>query len=132
MKAKQKQLTANPSKPFTKKELEFLKGFSKKAWQSIRQTEKNRNQRLMAEIVDGRLVVSIGIDTLKFAAEHCDDNPRLKILDVDVLAKDVEYELEKERDETGQTALTKLFDEAVNNAFENGSVAFSEEAVPIV
>jgi hypothetical protein len=81
--------------------------------------------RLHAKIVGQRLIVSIGIDTLAFAAEECDGNPKVKILDPKTLAKDVISELQKD-DEVGASMLTDLFDKAVNLAMENGSIAFAE------
>lgn len=81
--------------------------------------------RLHAKIVRGRLIISIGIETLAFAAEECDGNPKVKIENAKQLAADVIRELESE-DEVGASKLTDLFDAAVYAALENGSVAFAD------
>ena len=81
--------------------------------------------RLHAKLVGNNLMISIGLKTLKFAAEECDGNPKVKIVDAKQLALDVIHELQKE-DEVGASMLTALFDEAVNAAMENGSTAFAE------
>jgi hypothetical protein len=86
---------------------------------------RSHSHRLHAKISGRRLVISIGLETLAFAAEECDGNPKVKILDAKQLAKDVIAELEKE-DEVGASKLTDLFDEAVNAALENGSIAFAD------
>lgn len=81
--------------------------------------------RLHAKVVGKRLIISIGAETLAFAAEECDGNPKVKIVDAKQLALDVISELERE-DEVGASKLTDLFDEAVNAAMENGSIAFAD------
>jgi hypothetical protein len=80
---------------------------------------------LHAKIVGRRLIISIGVETLAFAAEECDGNPKVKILDAKKLALDVIREIQKE-DEVGASKLTELFDNAVYAAMENGSVAFAD------
>lgn len=98
-----------------------LKTASEDRLEAARKSE----DRLHAKIVGNRLVVSIGIETLAFAAEESDGNPKVKILDAKQLALDVIAELEKD-DEVGASKLTDLFDEAVYAAMENGSVAFAD------
>lgn len=83
------------------------------------------SNRLHARIEGERIIISIGVETLAFAAEECDGNPKVKILDAKQLALDAIFELVKE-DEVGASKLTDLFDDAVNAAMENGSVAFAD------
>jgi hypothetical protein len=84
------------------------------------------DQPLHCRVEGQRLVISIGLKTLAFAAEHQDDNQKLKIEDEMALGKDVCHELTHE-DEIGQSLLTHLFDSATTNACENGSVAFDHD-----
>jgi hypothetical protein len=83
--------------------------------------------RLHARIDGKRLVISIGMETLAFAAEKCDGNPQVKILSDHQLALDVIHELEKEN-EIGMSRLSDLFDGAITAAWENGSTAFEDTA----
>ncbi len=84
-----------------------------------------KSNRLHSKIVGEKLIISIGIDTLAFAAEECEDNPKVKVLNAKQLAIEVIAELQKE-DEVGASMLTDLLDKAVMTAFENGSVAFAD------
>lgn len=86
---------------------------------------RKESSRLKAKIIGGNLVISIGIATLAFAAEECDGNPKVEILDAKQLATDVIAELESE-DEVGASMLTDIFDGAVTAAMENGSTAFAD------
>lgn len=90
----------------------------------------NRNDKLSVSISDGRLVISLGIETLVWALEHSGpleeynertgeyENP--KVTDVDAFAKDVMYSL-LEEEEDGSNAITRLLDSAMLNAIEQGS-----------
>lgn len=90
-----------------------------------------KEERLKCAVVGNRLLISIGIETLAFSAEHCDDNPNVKITDHKTLAEDVRRELSHEN-EVGETLITSMLDRAVTAAFENGSTAFDhEQPVPI-
>ena len=84
------------------------------------------DQPLQCQIEGTRLVISIGIGTLAFAAQHCDGNPGYKVVSIEKLAEDVAYELRKEG-ETGETLMTQMLDRATHNAFDNGSTAFDHE-----
>lgn len=84
------------------------------------------DQRLQCEVEGTQLVMRIGLGTLAFAAQHCDDNPGFKVVSIEELAKDVRYELLKE-EENGSTRLTDMMDAATMAAFENGSTAFDHE-----
>jgi hypothetical protein len=85
------------------------------------------NQPLRAEAEGLRLVISIGLSTLAFSAEHQDGNPKLKVVNKKALGEDVCHELMAE-DEIGATILTDLLDAAVTKACDNGSVAFDHDA----
>ena len=97
-----------------------------------------RDKHLTVEIIDGELRISVGIDTLKFAAEHSPDN-RLtqydgekneflsyKILDSKEFAKDVSCSLQNE-EEDGTTPVHTLLDNAILDAIEQGSLAVDNE-----
>lgn len=95
-----------------------------------------RDRPLQACIQDDQLVIRIGLETLKFAAEHCPlfydgtvencDPPYTKIKDARELAKDVKRELFRER-EDGSSPIRDLLDEAIMAACEDGSLAFDYE-----
>lgn len=81
---------------------------------------------LRASYRNSVLVIEIGIGTLAFAAENCDDNPKCKVTNARLLAEDVIQELNTQ-DEVGSSMLTDLFDKAVTAAFDNGSCAIDHE-----
>ena len=94
-----------------------------------------KDQPLSCDIVDGQLVIRIGVATLKHAAEHCplmygvgDKSypPYVTVVDQEQLAKDVRGELLREK-EDGETALHRLLDQAFLDALEQGSIAFEGE-----
>ncbi len=86
----------------------------------------DRNQPLLVEIVDGELVIRIGIDTLIFAARTGDDwDERFVIVDADVFAEDIRHELEREQ-EDGTTPVHMLIDAAVEQAIDQGSLGIDE------
>ena len=93
-----------------------------------------KDSPLKTEIKDDKLIISIGIDTLAFCAEHCPElyndetNPEppfIKVADNLELAKDVMYMINKE-EEDGTTPLHILLDEAIIAAIEDGSLAFDD------
>lgn len=94
-----------------------------------------REQRLVCEIEGGQLVIRIGVETLKHAAEHCpqlygettrDYPPYAKVVDADQLARDIRGEMLRE-EEDGETAIHRMLDDAIVSAWENGSIAFADE-----
>lgn len=97
---------------------------------------KDRKQQpLSCDLEDGQLVVRIGIETLKHAAENSpvfyghegkSYPPYVKVVDSKQLAKDVRRELTREK-EDGETPLHRLFDEAIRHAFDDGSIAFEDD-----
>jgi hypothetical protein len=89
------------------------------------------DQHLEVKIVDNKIVISLGIDTLRYVAEssdnlgryHRDFNPDgiwKKVCDKKEFAKDVWYELTRE-EEDGTTIVHQMFDTAINNAIDNGT-----------
>lgn len=90
----------------------------------------NPDQPLDVGIMGKCFIIVIGVDTLKFAAEHCDDNPRLEVIDTLQLCHDTALEMLKE-EENGSTILTDMMDKAVSNACDNGSTAFDYDSSPI-
>jgi hypothetical protein len=85
---------------------------------------------LTVELVGDRLVISIGIDTLAFAARHSDyANPwnderndfvsAFTITDERVFAHEVARAL-KDEEEDGSTLVHAMLDRAIENAVENG------------
>lgn len=92
------------------------------------------NQRLLCRVESGRLVISIGLNTLAFCAEHSPDvenafmrdegtdeydRSRFKVTERDVFAKEIVSALLSE-EEDGSTPLTNLIDKATMDAIEDG------------
>lgn len=85
-----------------------------------------------AFIHDGNIVVFVPVDTIKIALEA---NPRYgeyshfaeHITDLDEFAKDVVYALNDE-EEDGTTLVHKMFDEAMVNAIDDGSMNIDYDA----
>jgi hypothetical protein len=93
-------------------------------------------QPLTVEVKEGRLVISLGVDTLAFAFEHSNwNNPFIDDLNdfrqqyfVPVpaaFAADVRRELRNEA-EDGSTILEHLLDKACIAAVENGSTGVDD------
>lgn len=77
---------------------------------------------LKAEIIDNRLIISVGIDNLAWAAVN---HPKfweydLSILDNAKFAQEVLIELNHEK-EIGDTLVTKMLDDAIIGVIEQGS-----------
>jgi hypothetical protein len=84
----------------------------------------SKKQPLKVEVVRGRLVISVGIDTFAFAAENCfhffdGDKQTVKVTDQQAFAEAVARELQKEA-EDGTTPLHLMLDQAFVNAVEDG------------
>ena len=80
---------------------------------------------LRIQIIDGSLVLSIGIATLAFSAELQDEHygfRELTVVNQVEFAKDVLRELNSE-EEDGSTLITAVLDKAILNAIEQGSIA---------
>lgn len=86
-----------------------------------------------------QLVIRFGIDVLAFVSENCprfhdyekhgNYDTHVKVVDKLELAKDVRLQLLHEQ-EDGTTPLHIVFDDAIEAAFENGSLAFSDSDEP--
>ena len=90
-----------------------------------------RDQGLFVEIVDGRLVISIGVDALMVAAqgspafeENEDGEPEWIISSPDGFAEDIRHELEDE-EEDGTTLIHIAIDAAIERALDAGSLNVS-------
>lgn len=101
-------------------------------------TMSNRDTPLKVEIKDGEIVIRIGIDVLKMAAEQCPgiidwegeyDYPWIKIDDADEFAKDVVQGLLRE-EEDGSTTISDCFDEAIKLAVDDGSIGVDYDFMP--
>jgi hypothetical protein len=81
---------------------------------------KGANQRLETEIKDGVITITIGTNT------YCDGVLRSptgiphKLSDFAAFARDAVYEMGRE-EEDGETLITKMMDDAANNAVDQGS-----------
>lgn len=78
---------------------------------------------LTVEVADGKLVISIGVETLAFATWHADDvfERGDRIADVDAFGRDVARQLRQEEDD-GTTPVHRLLDQAVRDGLENGDM----------
>ena len=74
----------------------------------------------------GRLVISVGINRLNGNDAH-PTIPELQIKSPTMWGDDIKTELERE-DEQGASPLTRLFDDAIQNALDNGSFAINDKA----
>ena len=84
-----------------------------------------QKQPLRCEVEDGRLVISIGINTLAWASKQKNGGPlvnRISVTDEDQWAKDVAREIERE-DEIGESPLHRTLDSAIRSAADSGSEA---------
>lgn len=85
-----------------------------------------------AQIVNGKLIISLRISTLAHAARHSDyffrcaeDGTPLKITDEAVFAKSVAYALNAE-EEDGSTPITRMLDAAFEHVSEQGEEGVEE------
>ena len=72
-----------------------------------------------------RLIITVGINLLQ-GGEYHPTIPELQINSPTMWANDIKTELERE-DEQGASLLTRMFDEAIQRAIDNGSFAINEE-----
>lgn len=90
-----------------------------------------RNVGLEVEIIEGVLVISIGVETFGSVVQFNDDLTEVydektgefrsaRVTDADLFAEAILYELNAES-EDGTTIVHKMFDQAVENAIENGA-----------
>jgi hypothetical protein len=87
-----------------------------------------RNAPLQHSVQNGVLIIAIGIDTLAFCAleEHGGPLPETaEVCDKEAWALDVVRKLGRD-DDLGTTLVTAMLDDAVELAYEDGSVAIKE------
>ena len=85
----------------------------------------DRDTPLTIEIVEGELVIRIGIDTLMVAVRGGDDwdDETMTIVDADAFAVEIAHALEHNEQEDGTTDVHLAIDRAAMHAVENGSEA---------
>lgn len=93
----------------------------------------NRDDGLEISIKNGLLSISIGVNTLAFAAEEADYIPaqgqklfKIKVNNPDQFADDVIDKLTQE-DEKGENPLTRLLDKTFEEVYNWGSEAIDYE-----
>lgn len=89
-------------------------------------SEDLKNDRLKAEIVDGRLVISIGVETLEWAS-RTENGGTLEGCKVDPskafeFARDVAKEIMRD-DDVGEIPISVFLDKMISNAADSGSEA---------
>lgn len=83
---------------------------------------RNGNDEIVIRIPKGHLVHLAKLHTEdQYPEEH------IPITDKTALVADVYEELDRELDETGDTLVYRLIDEAIGLAMENGSLAFDDD-----
>lgn len=93
----------------------------------------NRDAPLRVEVENGQLIISIGVETLKYCHNHNEEQCEnlegygtgFLITDAEGFASDVEKRLKKEG-EDGSTLLTDLLDKATKEAADDGSIHTKE------
>lgn len=84
-------------------------------------TEKQRSQPLKVKLVDGKLSISIGIDTLVYAVTHSDSwDEKVKISDTYEFARDIIVAITNDNEDIG--TVYHMFDMAANTTVEQGSL----------
>lgn len=93
---------------------------------------------LRCRVIERVLTIEVGIDTLRWAAEHCEafwqpqtDKYALVVSDPERFAKDVCDELMRES-EDGSTPLHYLFDKAFEEAVNGGSDGVDHNAMDVI
>lgn len=88
---------------------------------------RNKNSQLIAKVVKDVLVISVGVETLKFAIQESendrafnDDDKSCKILNAKGFAEDFALACLRE-EEDGSTELSKFMDSIGNDVMEYGS-----------
>lgn len=106
--------------------------------ESGRESVLKRKIPLRVRVVDRVLTIEIGIDTLKRAAERHEefwqpqtDKCALVVSDAEEFAKDVRNALQAE-EEDGSTPVSRLLDEAIQEAVEQGSEGIDWDAMDAI
>jgi len=85
---------------------------------------KPEDQPLRIAVTNSRLIISVGISRLE-GNDHHPTIPELKIDDLQQWGEDVAMELQRD-DEQGASLLTDMFDKAMQNAIDMGSIAIDQ------
>lgn len=99
----------------------------------------NRSQPLEVKIDNGRLVISIGVDTLAYAFENSDGNMKYNdehkdwlpvdlVEDKDVFASEVIVSMLKE-DEDGSTSISRYLDDTMMESVNYGNLGILDEEI---
>ena len=104
----------------------------------MKRPRKAENERLEVKVIRGRLIISIGIRTLAFAATESNENfqrgeegqPMLRVVAALTAAHDVARVL-RDEEEDGSTMVTALLDKAITKAWEDGGEGFDETPAPV-
>jgi len=99
----------------------------------------SKDTKLVCEVVDGELQIRIGVDTLKFAAEHCErfyngsiesaDGPHIRVTEAEQFAREIAGKLNDEA-EDGSTVIHEMLDNAFVEAIEWGCLGVDHDYVP--
>lgn len=93
----------------------------------------DRNQALTIEIVEGELVIRIGVDTLMIAVQGADDwdDETMTIVDPDTFAAEIANALQNNEQEDGTTDVHLAIDKAAMHVVEYGTeaVRFADEEI---
>jgi hypothetical protein len=85
---------------------------------------ENDDTPLTLELTESLLCIKIGVNSLVYAAENYPNEPyseqQVKVTDTQKYAKEIFEALHRE-DEMGNTLVTRMFDDAMNLALENGA-----------
>lgn len=102
-------------------------------------TKRKLKIPLRCRIIEGVLTIEVGIETLKWAAEHHEDfwQPEtdkyaIVVAKPEKFAKDVRDALTRELGEDGSTAMSAMLDQAVLKAVENGSEGLDYDAMDAI
>ncbi len=87
-------------------------------------------QKLDVDIKNDRLLISVGVDTLAFAANHSDyfKQARIKKSDQERFAKEL-VDLMVKENEVGESLLTRFLDKCFERAVDSGaeSITYKDE-----
>lgn len=84
---------------------------------------------LKSIIENGKLIISVGLDVLEFAAKNLPgfEDYEIYITNIETLAQEVIYALNEEN-EDGSTPISRLLDGAIVSAIENGAEGIELES----
>lgn len=90
-------------------------------------SQRLRDVPLRVRIADKSvLTIEIGLDTLKTVADNGPIGHAHRVSDIDQLAKEIVVILANDEDEQGFTPIMRAIDDAIEQAYEDGSHCFEE------